>query len=212
MNKKLIAACVLVLSASTGAHASLIDRGRGMIYDSTQNITWLQDANYAKSSGYSSSGSMDWGTANSWVQSLTLGGYSDWRLPTTTPFDAPSNISIDQISSEMGHLLYTDLGFIFGSSILSNHNSNYSLFINIQDNLYWSPKASNYNYGPFGGVVFNINSGSLTYLDKNAQTYAWAVRSGDVATVPVPATAWLFARGLGLLSFNRRRTAKNIKL
>lgn len=34
--------------AAGGAQAALIDRGGGMIYDDVLNITWLQDANYAK--------------------------------------------------------------------------------------------------------------------------------------------------------------------
>ena len=58
MNKKLIAACVLVLSASTGAHASLIDRGNGLLYDNVLNVTWLQDANYAHTSGYAGADSL----------------------------------------------------------------------------------------------------------------------------------------------------------
>ncbi len=45
MNKQLIAALVLGLSASTGAHASLIARVGGMVYDDVNNITWATNAN-----------------------------------------------------------------------------------------------------------------------------------------------------------------------
>ncbi len=42
----------LVLGAcSMSAQSALIDRGDGLIYDSNQNITWLQDANYAFTNG-----------------------------------------------------------------------------------------------------------------------------------------------------------------
>jgi hypothetical protein len=42
----------LVLGAcSMSAQSALIDRGDGLIYDSDQNITWLQDANYAFTNG-----------------------------------------------------------------------------------------------------------------------------------------------------------------
>ena len=34
------------------AQAALVDRGGGMLYDTVLNITWLQDANYAKTSNY----------------------------------------------------------------------------------------------------------------------------------------------------------------
>ncbi|MES9991907.1 MAG: DUF1566 domain-containing protein [Candidatus Thiodiazotropha sp.] len=52
-----------------------------MIYDSDQNLTWLQDANYARTSGHDSDGRMTWENAMSWASNLTYGGYNDWRLP-----------------------------------------------------------------------------------------------------------------------------------
>ena len=45
--------CVF-LSTAIPVSATLIDRGNGLIYDDAQNITWLQDANYAFTSGYAS--------------------------------------------------------------------------------------------------------------------------------------------------------------
>ena len=65
------------------ANALLYDRGGGLIYDSDQNITWLQDANYAKTSGYDSDGRMTWDNAVAWANQLEYQGYKDWRLPTT---------------------------------------------------------------------------------------------------------------------------------
>lgn len=44
---------------------ALYDRGNGMIYDDLSNVAWLQDANYAHSSGYDSDGLMTWNEANS---------------------------------------------------------------------------------------------------------------------------------------------------
>src|ERR1041384_7961491 len=38
----------------------LIDRGYGLLYDVERNITWLQDANYAKSVGRSPDGQLTW--------------------------------------------------------------------------------------------------------------------------------------------------------
>lgn len=86
------------LLAATPAHAALINRGGGMIYDTELNITWLQDWNHALSSGYAASGvapesvydpntiwtngRMGWDAANSWADSLVHGGFDDWRLPT----------------------------------------------------------------------------------------------------------------------------------
>ena len=37
--------------AALSAQAALVARGGGMIYDTTRNITWLADMNYARTSG-----------------------------------------------------------------------------------------------------------------------------------------------------------------
>jgi len=58
------------LLASGSAQASLIDRGDGLIYDNVLNITWLKDANYAKTSSYASDGRMTWSAANTWATNL----------------------------------------------------------------------------------------------------------------------------------------------
>ena len=67
---------------STSSHAELIDRGGGLIYDSTQDLTWTQDAGM--------SGWLNWDEAMAWAESLEFGGADDWRLPTTTQFDDPT--------------------------------------------------------------------------------------------------------------------------
>ena len=41
----------LLFVIATPACSELIDRGGGLIYDTELNITWLQDANYAFTSG-----------------------------------------------------------------------------------------------------------------------------------------------------------------
>src|SRR5262250_876083 len=74
------------LVASTGmAQATLFDRGNGMIYDSVLNITWLQDATYARASKYDSVGLFTWNDAETWVNQLVYQGISGWRLPNIAP-------------------------------------------------------------------------------------------------------------------------------
>ena len=47
--KTLLAVAFLASAATTGtAQAALVDRGNGLLYDNVLNLTWLQDANYAK--------------------------------------------------------------------------------------------------------------------------------------------------------------------
>jgi hypothetical protein len=73
----LIAASSMLVSLSS--QAGLIDRGNGMIYDDVLDVTWLQDADYAKTSGFDADGLINWNTASSWASSVVYGGFDDWR-------------------------------------------------------------------------------------------------------------------------------------
>jgi hypothetical protein len=99
-------------------------------------ITWLQDTNHARTSGYDTDGRMNWAAANAWAATFVHGGYSDWRLPTVGPigtvFDpnVSNNATTDQgyartttvgtdggwrnasgqPVSELGHMCYVGLG------------------------------------------------------------------------------------------------------
>ena len=55
---------------------------------------------------------------------------------------------------------------------------------------------------------FNGNQGDGSV--GQADTYAWAVRDGDVGAVPVPAAVWLFGSALGLMGAIRRETKTQI--
>jgi len=101
MNMRVTGLCCFCALAwlSTSAHAALFDRGNGLIYDSVQDLTWLQDANYARTSGHDSDGMMKWADAMAWADGLTYGGFDDWRLPTTIRFDDPSCLGDDRGAS-----------------------------------------------------------------------------------------------------------------
>jgi Protein of unknown function (DUF1566) len=190
---------LFLLALSGNVQANLIDRGNGLIFDQDLNITWLADANYAQTSGYDLDGKMTWSEANNWANNLTYGGYSDWRLPTTPPEDIVSS-GFNKTSSEMGHLFYSELGGAAGSSITTTHNTNFDLFSNIQSDLYWSATS----FIGLDAWALNMNDGNQLHGPKNFESNAWAVRSGDVSAVPVPAAFWLFCSGLmGLIGIRR---------
>ncbi len=204
-------AAIFILSIVTSANAALVDRGGGMIYDTDLNITWLADANYAKTSGYSADGRMSWSSAVTWASNLVYGGYSDWRLPTTKLVDSTcadggiNSLGYNCTGSEMGHLFYSELGGTAGNSILSSGDPDLALFHNIQGSYYWS---SNYIYMPSSAYFFSFGSGDQSANYTSCCTwYAWAVRTGDVTSVPIPTAFWLFGSGLiGLFGFVRKIT------
>lgn len=214
MTKTLIAA-LLAFSAGT-SQATLIDRGGGLIYDDVLNITWLQDANYAKTSGYDPTGVMTWDEAMAWADQLVIGNYTDWRLPRTVQPDSscddqypgPLGYGANCTGSELGYLFYINLGGNADSSILASHNSNFLLFENVKNEFYWS--ETEYLNLTSQAWDFYMSNG-YQYADYKFEPnsrYAWAVRDGDVAAtnnpspIPEPSTlALLLIAGLGLFGF-----------
>lgn len=214
-----------VLLAVPGvASAALVDRGGGLIYDDVLNITWLQDANYAKTSGYDINGLMNWTAATIWASDLVYGGYSDWRLPTIvdtgdlgcnfayTGTDCGYNVqttSGSTVYSEMASLFYDTLGnlssqFADGSGLQPGWGlTNTGPFANVQAFFYWS--GLEYVYDSGSGWMFNFHPGYQAVRTKSYEHFAWAVRDGDVAPVPVPGAVWLLGSALAGLGAIRRR-------
>jgi hypothetical protein len=230
--KHLLTLALLASLTTNSAQALLIDRGNGLLYDNVLNVTWLQDANYAKTSGYSATGLMDWASANTWADNLIFDGLTGWRLATNTPINGSSfnsNVTYDgttdysynitSIKSELSYMYYVNLGLkgyysttgavqsdfgIFGNGT-SGGQANVGPVINLQSYSYWSGAE----FSPGAGYGWSLNTGAgvqgANWYDVYNQVYAWAVRPGDVVAVPEPAAFWLFSIGLmSLLSLRRR--------
>ncbi|MCK5609048.1 thrombospondin type 3 repeat-containing protein [Candidatus Pacearchaeota archaeon] len=186
MKDSIILCLIFVFGFIQTANATLIDRGGGLIYDDVLDITWLQDANFAQTSGYDSDGQMTWDIAVAWAYELEYYDsvrdvtWKDWRLPTTA--DGPTTYN-DNVS-EMGHLFHESLGNLSYYDIDGNYQPDWGLnnpgpFINIQTEYYWS--STEWSTNPTWAWKFRFLDGGVTADIKSNRYNAWVVRDGDVA-------------------------------
>ena len=219
MSRTIVGAFVSLAIGS--AQAALIDRGGGLIYDTDLDVTWMANASLSASNNFGAlglinpTGTMNWSTAREWLDAMNSQnylGFSNWRLPTTLyPDPTCANVSGGHgcIGSEMGHLFYEELGGVAGADIATTHNSNYSLFQDIQSNWYWSgtgftqaPQTPNDH-----AWTFYFPGGVQSTLAVEDVTAVWAVRDGDVAVnvLPEPGTLPIAMVALGALGVVVRR-------
>lgn len=193
----------LAATAATAppAHAALLDRGGGMVYDTVQDITWLVDWNQAQTQGHDADGRMDWLQANAWANGLVHGGFDDWRLPVIQPGDAncslvtdggafgPQHYGYGCSQGEMGHLFYVDLEVSAGWPITGGNPALLALFQNMQLGAYWM--RNEFEPATVNAWYFNTIDGGQFTADKGSPLWAVAVRDGDVLSFAVPAPASL---------------------
>jgi hypothetical protein len=171
---------------------------------------------------------MTWANANTWAAQLSYGGFDDWRLASANLIDANNPCQANDGScdrgyknttGELGHMFYNNLsnlarrdtngtlrlsGFGVTNSSFTDGDSGDSVSIlNLQNSAYWLGEE----YAPDTNLAwaFYTTSGTQDYGTKVNSLYSWAVRAGDVSSVPVPAAAWLFGTALlGLVGVKRR--------
>jgi len=200
---------------STIGNAALVSRLDGQaVYDTDTNITWLADATAGATNNFgvgavNQLGQMNWSSALSWIDGMNAAsylGFNDWRLPTADPV---CGFNYNCTNSEMGHLFYTELGGAATQPISASTDPDLALFTHLYDSIWWinGPQVTDQ---PWKRWYFGFYSGTQSYTDGDTNTFAWAVRSGDVASVPIPVAIGLFGSGLlGLLGTAKRKASIN---
>ncbi len=157
-------------------------------------------------------GLMTQANAANWAATLDVHGVTGWRLPSVTDVGAPGCVTgesdcganLDLSQSELAHMFYVTLG-----------NSASGQYATVQpdlgpfkrNNLHLSAGADLRSYVFLTnqvGFAFNTLNGYQIAGDSSSELAAWAVRSGDVPSVPEIGTFSLMAVGLFLLGFARR--------
>ena len=209
-----IAPIFLLLGMVGIANAALTTIGTATYEGSDYNLIWDDDNNgnsvvwldYTRSTG-------TWTTQRDWAFGLDSAinniqtpdyiidwGANSWRLPSagTTP-----STGYNQITSEMGHLWYTELGFSEGDEP-SDAELNASNFEELRTTWYFTGTT----ISPGWAWYFYMGDGAQGGFTKSSWRHALAIRSGQVSPVPVPGGAWLLCSGLIALVGVRRKLKK----
>lgn len=191
--------------------ADIIAANSGVIHDTPNGLDTPADSGtYTLGAGDfdTGTGHLTWWGAQAWVgylNSTNYQGYNDWRLPSADPAAdvGPGN------TSELGHLFYDELGGVQDEAIDATHNGHFDLFDQVAAYAYWT--ATEHAIFADDAWVFDTSGGMQDSYAKSSQFGAWVVRTGDTspATVPVPATLWLFGSALAWLGVAGRRTSKS---
>jgi hypothetical protein len=158
----------------------LIDRGLGLIYDVERNITWLKDANYARTTGRTPDGQLMWDDAMSWIASLEYCGIAGWRLPTALdPGDGTPYVGEYCIRGELGHLFCVTSGMPAGSIRVENSPS---------FSIYWTSTEASATEA-YAFKLVGLEQGPLEKritIPVGYPVLAWPVHDGDVYAQVAP--------------------------
>lgn len=125
------------------------DNGNGTITDNLTGLMWTQNA-------YLPGSTLTWYQAMDFCNNLTLGGYSDWRLPNVNELE--SLINDDEPNS---------------ATWLTNQG-----FTNVQSYYYWS-STTYASYPGYAWFVYMSNGWFYNGNKSDNGLYAWPVRAGQ---------------------------------
>jgi hypothetical protein len=181
-------------------------------YDAVLHLTWLADANYARTTGYpiaDALGQMTWPEARSWAATLEVHGITGWQLPRRL------DPAVEPASSQLSYLFHVTLA----NARFNGDDTNTGPFLNWQldspthwSAMYWladdvSPPGSATGFAMrymFTTLPPDWDNTCLrcgeTASPHHHPGFAWAVRPGDVSAVPQPPALAMLLLGLGVLA------------
>jgi hypothetical protein len=185
------------------ASAALYDRGGGLIYDDSTNLTWLADPLAGRGSvfddGYSSAdGLMTWASASAWAAQFEYSdptrGYvfNDWRLPAVVDIDSPGCTP----GYSSSPFVTPDCGYVSNPSTSELATLFYVSLGN-------PPRFAPQNAGPFrslpGGLAWLDSRYTVPEYQLNASSIltaeGWLVR--EPGMLEWPALSWAFGMSEG---------------
>jgi len=200
---------ILAAPAQAALHGRNLDNDPATFeayYDDVLDITWLADANYARTSGRDGDGMMTWPTATAWVEGLDYFGVTGWRLPALAPLDGATYVhtfsnngttdvgfGIRGTHSELAHLYYVTLGNKGlctpddadpGSCVVQSGwgLKNPGPFVNVGAIAgHWTGSESMCPCGSLKTWLIDMTNGRQSQLLGSNLQGAWPVRDGDVA-------------------------------
>ena len=170
----------LLAVAPPAARAELVDNGNGTITDTVSGLMWLKNAD--------TNGSMDWGTANTWVQSLNtsaFAGHSDWRLPSGANRDGSGTVCNSAPSG--ANCTGTEFATLYFARLIMFGNP--GPFQNLRAGSYWT--ATDAPGNPAQAMAQDFIDGGQNPFDKTRALLAWAVRDAGTIVLP-PGTPLLY--------------------
>ncbi|HUN45578.1 MAG TPA: hypothetical protein VMU85_03615 [Stellaceae bacterium] len=163
----------------------LIDRGFGLIYEPDRNLTWLMDANYARTVGHSPDGQLTWDAANAWVSGLSYQGIRGWRLPSALNHDGSGPyVGFNCFVGELGHFFTVAQGYPYPDRLPEAKNFDtfaiYWTGTEAPPDMAYALELVGFRQGTLRKDPFSPDPSGIT-IPLPGAVLTWPVHDGDVA-------------------------------